>query len=194
MKTWTRTLVATGLVVALASAARAEGPADAGTADLEVAPGGRVRIRLDDASARVRGERTLTGRLLETGPDRFVLASEKDGQRIVVPRGAVERFDVSRGRGRRGRAALKGLGIGVAVGALVFGTAYATCDGNDGWGCFGPGVALIYGTPLAGAAGAVAGAAVGQERWDAVEAPRRPRVTIAPTLGKGAGARIALSF
>ena len=114
--------------------------------------------------------------------------------RIVVPRGAIARVDVSRGRGRRGRAALKGLGIGVGVGAVVFGTALATCDDKRGFGCFGQGIALIYGTPLLGAAGALTGATVGQERWEAVEAPRRPRVTIAPTLGKGVGARLALSF
>lgn len=194
MKRSTRTLVAAGLAVALAMAARAEEPAVAGTADVEgVAPGARVRIRLDDASARVRGERTLTGRLLETGPDRLVLASEREGQRIVVPRGAIERLDVSHGRGHRGRSALKGFGIGAGLGVVVFGIGAMTCD-RESFDCFGPAVGLMLGAPALGAAGAAVGAATGSERWEPVESARRPRLTVTPTLGKGVGARLALSF
>jgi hypothetical protein len=193
MKRSTRTLVAAGLVAALASAARAEEPAAAGTAEVEVAPGARVRIRLDDVSARVRGERTLTGRLLETGPDRFVLASEREGQRIVVPRGAIERLELSHGRGHRGRSALKGFGIGAGLGVVVFGIGTMTCD-RESWDCFGPAVGLMLGAPALGAAGAAIGAATGSERWEPVESARRPRLTVTPTLGKGVGARLALSF
>jgi hypothetical protein len=193
MRNWTRSLAA-GLAVALAGAAHAGEPTVGGAMASEVAPGTRVRIRLDRESARVRGERQLTGRLMEAGPERWVIASEQGRERIVVPSGAIERLDVSRGRGRRGHAAWKGLAIGAAVGAVAFGSLYATCDREQGFECLGSGVAFVYGTPLLGAVGAVTGAIVGEERWDAVEQPRRPRVTIAPTLGQGVGARLALSF
>jgi hypothetical protein len=160
-------------------------------ADDEAEPSSGTRVRVQ-VFPRVDGPgraRRLTGTLTESGPDGLVLTLP-DEQRVTIPRAEIRKLEVSRGR-NRGKGALVGAAIGLGVGLAVSGAAGASCDG---WSCLGAGFLFVVGTPVATVTGAGVGAAVGKERWQPVEAARGPRLTVAPLVGGGAGARLAFSF
>jgi hypothetical protein len=157
--------------------------------ETEPAAGARVRIRVSPGVEPPRKGSRLTGTLTESGPDSLVLTLP-DERRVTIPRAAIRKMEVSRGR-HRGKGALVGAAVGLGVGLAVSGAAGATCDG---WSCLGAGALLVVGTPVATVAGAGLGAAAGKERWQPVEAARGPHLTVAPTVGRGVGARLAFSF
>jgi hypothetical protein len=176
-------VVALGLWVAGTGGARAEDPE----------PGSRVRIRLDREAGRKRGGREVTGKLIEAGTERLVVALARD-RRVEVSRATIERVDVSRGRSR-GKGALKGFAIGAGLGLTFFGPARAVCRDDGFLACVGEDAGLYLGTPLLGAIGAGIGAIRGAEQWRTVEHSRGPRVAVAPLLaGGGVGVRLTLSF
>jgi hypothetical protein len=143
----------------------------------------RVRIRLSGEHAR-----RLTGTLAESGPDTVVLVSGKE--RLTIERADIRKMEVSRGR-HRAKGALLGAAVGLGVGLTLSGAEGASCDGFD---CLGAAALLVVVTPALTVTGAGIGAAVGTERWTPVEAARRPHLSLAPTAGRGLGARLAFSF
>lgn len=151
--------------------------------EAEPASGTRVRVELPGKGRR------LTGTLTESGPEGLVLTLP-DEQRVTIPRVEIRRMEVSRGR-HRGKGALVGAAVGLGVGLAFSAAAGASCDG---WGCLGAGALLVVGTPAVTVAGAGLGAAVGKERWQTVETAHRRQLTVAPTFGRGVGARLAFSF
>ena len=150
----------------------------------EVIPGTRVRI-----TAPTVAEKRLVGTITAWGPENLTVTSEKGP--IVLPRGAVSRLEVSRGRKSRGRGALVGAGIGVGAG-VVGGFAHGSdppglVSFNASFYAFGYGI-------LGAAAGALIGLAITPgERWEELPSTRF-RVSVAPVRGHGLGVFLTLAF
>jgi hypothetical protein len=174
-----RAVVVVGILMAGGTGLRASD-------EVEAAGVARVRIHVSGDHAGLAGR--LTGTLAESGPDTLVLVSGK--QRLTIARADVRKMEVSRGR-HRAKGALLGAAVGLGVGLALSGAAGATCDGFD---CLGAAALLVVVTPAITVTGAGVGAAVGTERWEPLEAPRRPHFSLAPTAGRGMGARLAFSF
>jgi hypothetical protein len=151
-------------------------------------PAGVARVRIRLSGEHAGQGRRLTGTLAESGPDTVVLVSGKE--RLTIERADIRKIEVSRGR-HRAKGALLGAAVGLGVGLTLSGAEGASCDGFD---CLGAAALLVVVTPALTVTGAGIGAAVGTERWEPVEASRRPHLSLAPTAGRGVGARLAFSF
>lgn len=133
----------------------------------QVHPGDLVRIRLDHES------RPRTGRLITIDQDSIVLAQTDDpGVITAVPRAAVSRAWVSRGRSRKTlQGLLIGLGVGAVTGTALGAIAYHPCQ--DCLLDFGRGVSAALGGTMGSALGLVTGGVVGfatrREKWQPVE-------------------------
>jgi len=110
------------------------------------------------------------------------------GDTVTVPRRAVRRAEISRGL-QRGtlHGARVGSGFGLFIGLVVGAATYERpdCNPETDFLCidFGPGLNMLAGAGIGGAAGAVLGAVIGSqtrmERWERV--PReRLRVIVSP--------------
>jgi hypothetical protein len=135
-----------------------------------VAPGDRVRI----TAPSIVGER-LVGTLAELRPEALLLEPEDSVEAVLLPLAAVNKLELSRGKGSKiGRGALAGGLFGAGVG-LVVGIAAL---GEDGGG-FHIGVGeVIRGTLVLGGLGAGMGmlleVAAPGERWETVPLDRIP--------------------
>jgi len=153
--------------------------ADGGESSSEPA---RIRLKAtsevaEDGTVSSRGGSDwIVGKLLVADADYLTLAAEGRGS-MRVPRTAVERLEVSRGRSR-GKPALIGAGIGAVVGLAWGVIEHSRCESRGEWFCD-----LAYGFPvLTVPAGALVGLAIGRERW--VEtSPTSLKVCFMPTRG-----------
>jgi hypothetical protein len=152
----------------------------------EVTPGTRVRI-----SAPTVAKKHFVGTITAWDPENLTMTSDKGP--IVLPRGAVSRLELSRGRKSRGRKALLGAGIGAAAGALV-GFAHGSDPPGSSIVAFDAGTyALTFGA-LGAAAGALIGVAITPgERWEELP-PTRFRVSVGPVRGHGLGVSLTMAF
>jgi hypothetical protein len=132
-----------------------------------------------DVTSSPTGGPTVLGTLLEIEEDAITIVSKDNGHRLRIPRTAVARLEVRRGR-TRGQNALIGTGIGLAIGLGVALIEHSRCKGEF---LCGVEFALpILTTP----AGALVGAAIpGDQRWVDASVPRlaafphRPGVRLA---------------
>lgn len=136
-----------------------------------VAPGTDVRLA-------VFPDEDIRGRFLSWDADTLRIQDGASGSVRAVPSQAVERLRVAEPR-PRGRGTLRGLLIGSVVGALSFGSLFASQE-TDCFMCFDSrGQAFLYGLAFGGAAGGGVGAAVGAAwpgtRWEDVS-PTHARV------------------
>ena len=150
-----------------------------------VETGARVRV-----SAPPLWAQPVVGTLLEDGPENLSLELPDRDSPETVPRSAVVRLEVSRGRkSRAGRGALIGLAIGgAATMLLTFGDYSSDVHGDPNL--------LAIGAALAGG-GAVVGGGIGwtikADQWEDV--PLRPvQVSVAPVRGRGLGVAVRLTW
>jgi hypothetical protein len=120
-------------------------PALAGQDAPSVATGNRVRIKLARDLVIAPGESTppekpadtlhtkqIVGQIVEMDGDTLTITLHGRSTRLTVPRDAIARMDLSRGRPSAGERLLKGAGIGLLVGGMggaLLGLAYG---GNGG--------------------------------------------------------------
>jgi hypothetical protein len=156
--------------------------------------GTRVRITAPEIARRLTNpwdadRERLTGTVLALEGDRIVLSSKDGGEPVVVPRNAVTRVEISRGRLGVGKGALLGAAIGAAAGLAV---SWAGRDDSPGsWS--GAEVVLVpLGALLGGGFGAGRGAS---ERWGATALPLGDeRLRVSLLRGRGLGVSMALRF
>jgi hypothetical protein len=175
---------ATGLAVPVLLAAQlASGGEPLGVGD-------RVRVKAtsevtDDGTVAPRQSRDwIVGMLATADGDELSVLVAPDEAAVRMPRVAVERLEVSRGRAR-GKATLIGAGIGAAFGVVVGVISHEQCQseaGDDGW------CDLAWSFPMVTTpAGALLGLAIGKERW--VQAsPTTLSLGVVPVSG---GVRVA---
>ncbi|HSD28952.1 MAG TPA: hypothetical protein VLL75_16760 [Vicinamibacteria bacterium] len=159
----------------------------AAAAEGVVAAGTRVRV--------TTSEGRLVGRLVEQNERTIVLAREKDGrtETLDVPIPGVSRFEVSEGRGGRGRAATIGAVAGLAA-AVVIGVAGGENCSGDEMICFDHGTTALMSGILTIPLGALVGVAITPgERWRS--APVKG-LSVQPVAarGGGLGVRVAIGF
>ncbi len=121
---------------------------------LALSSGSRVRVWTSSAAGPV------TGKVLRVDASAMMLAVDGSEPPIVVPRDAITRLDVSRGRRSRGKNALIGALVGLAAAGIVL--AGDTSGPNGGPG-IGSGVALLFLPPTGTLVGAMF--PPGHERW-----------------------------
>ena len=158
----------------------------AGAFAQQLAPGARVRATVAEAPDRPAGPfRQVTGRLVRLGTDTVLVAQ---GDRVVaVPRHGLIRLETPGGSVSRGRSALRGAGMGAAIGfiggAVLSYAAYEPCEGE--FLCFSRESEAVMGGVVAGALGlaigGVIGAARGRERWQRVPIDADTRVGVVAT-------------
>ncbi len=136
--------------------------------------------------------------VVELGQRRDPAKPNPEARSLSLPRSAVKRIDVSRGRSSRGQAAQKGAWIGAAVG-LALSLPLLISDDEGCWVCGSPEVsgyiAAEFGILGAGI-GALSG---GSERWERVRTgvATRPRTSSLPSSSfrpDGVGVSIAIGF
>jgi len=186
-------LCATLLIAELAAVAPRVAAQDAALP----APGTRVRLHLQPTNGDSQGGAKRVGTLMRWSTDTVVLSTSGGAAEVPVPRAAIGRMDVSRGRSR-GRSALKGAGIGagigIATGAILGAALYEESDcaevcilsdsrGDDA--LLGGALGGILGIPIGG----IVGALNAGERWQRV--PLQPRIGVTPLRG---GLRVAVRF
>ena len=182
-------------------------PALAGQDPPSVETGSRVRIKLArdfviapaestprEELAEARRGQQLVGQIVEMDGDTLTITIQGHPTRLAVPRDAIARMDLSRGRRSAGGRLLKGAGIGLLVGGLA-GAMLGLASGDQGsW--FTPSERAAIGGIGFGALGFVAGAAGGLasegEQWERVPA-RGVQVSVKP-VARGCGLNLAVSF
>jgi hypothetical protein len=171
-------------------------PAAARAQQAPAALGSRVRvwIRADPGTGRGGAPITGTLSLWDGGVLVVTTASEES---IQIPVGQVARLQRSEGRRPRGRAALRGAGMGLLIGGGVGAIlGLASGDVPPGWFAFtAEDKAILLGVTL-GTVGTVAGAVAGAnrpgERWGpSVEVPGRVSVQAGRS---GVGVAVSLRF
>jgi hypothetical protein len=181
------------LAIALVAAAPPLAAQDAATPT----PGTRVRLYLQPTKGGSHSSSKRVGTLVRWNADTVVLSTSGAAAETPVPRAAIDRMDVSRGRTRL-RGGLKGAAIGgvigIATGAILGAVTYEEndcvqiCvveDSRGGDTALGGVVGGILGIPIGG----IVGALNAGERWERV--PPHPRVSIMPARG---GLRVAVRF
>jgi hypothetical protein len=165
----------------------------------EVPEGARVRVQWA-ASAGSRGE-SAQGRLVAS--DAMGLTVEEDGlerRRVRVPWPSVRSMEVRTHRTPAGTRLVKGIGLGVAIGAvaglvLVEATDHGCPPGA--WCLFTHGQSMEMGAAGLGMAGGFVGGLVGLaggEHWSRVPVTE-DRITVVPEIGRhGGGLRVAVRF
>lgn len=153
--------------------------------DEGIAPGTRIRL-----SASQLGAEPLVGTLLEIGPETLSLELPGGGGPQTIPRSAVTRLEVSRGRkSQAGRGALVGLAVGgAATMLLTFGDYSSDVHGDLNLLAIGAGLA---------AGGAAIGGLIGwarkAEQWEA--ATLQPiSVAVGPVRGRGVRVTVRLAW
>jgi hypothetical protein len=141
------------------------------------------------------GSEPVVGRLVQRSPDQLTLETGSGRGRVQVPYAQVARLQVSEGRNRS-----KGVWVGVLVGLVAAGGAYAaTTDDCSEGGCA---ERFAWMAGPAAAAGALVGLAAAPERWRnldrvpdvaSLDRSRRFRLAIRPTRS-GVAATAALAF
>lgn len=181
-------------------------PALAGQDPPSVETGSRVRIELardlviapaesipPEKPADTRRGKQVVGQIVEMDGDTLTIALHGRSIRLTVPRDAIARMDLSRGRRSAGERLFKGAGIGALVGGL--GGALLGQTGDKDSFCRGSCGALVGGIGF-GALGVLVGAAGGLasegERWEQVPA-RAVQVSVKP-VARGRGLGLAVSF
>lgn len=168
------------LSMPFAAGASADEPAWAGT---------RMRV------VQKGGSPPVVGRLVQRSPQQLVVESESGRGRVTVPYAQVARLQVSEGRNRS-----KGVWVGVLVGLVVAGGAYAATTEDCSEGGCAERFAWMAGPAVA--AGALIGLAAAPERWRTVDRvpdvtsldrSQRFRLAVRPAPG-GLAATAALSF
>ncbi len=159
--------------------------ASSGADDDGVVPGTRVRL-----SAPGLGAEPLVGRLVAIGPEYLSLDLPDDEGQQTIPRSAIARLEVSRGRQSHARhGALVGLGVGAAATVLLtFGDYSSDVHGDLNLLAIGAGLA---------AGGAAIGGIVGStrtaEQWEVV-ALDPVSVAVGPAGGRGVGVTVRLAW
>jgi hypothetical protein len=149
--------------------------------------GPRVRV----TSTAVPSGR-LVGTLVGLDGEALTVKPSKEGAEVRLKQAAIDRLEVSRRRGNRGKA----VGLGVLVGAAAAGV-LGLATGDDcrqgSFVCFDRGTtSAMYGV-VAVPAGALIGLAFSHgEKWE-ITSPDRLRVVIAPTRA-GAAFRVSFEF
>jgi len=134
----------------------------------EVAPGARVQVRLPEAEFQSSGRRghLIRGRVARLAQDSLYLAVTDSVGPLAIPRGLIQRLDISRGRpSRTTSAVIQGLRLGLVVALLA-----GLVNDDDSGHSFGE--AALIGGGVGFAFGAVLGALRPEERW------RRVRVGV----------------
>jgi hypothetical protein len=128
----------------------------------EPASGTRLRV------VKKSGNEPVVGRLVQRSPEQLTMETESGRGRVQIPYAQVARLQVSEGRNRS-----KGVWVGVLVGLVVAGGAYAatTEDCSEG-GCA---ERFAWMAGAGAAAGALVGVAAAPERWRTLD--RVPDVT-----------------
>lgn len=200
-----------GWVVAAVLFSPCSSPVLAGQDPPSVAPGSRVRIKLardlviapDESTPPPKPADTMrvkqfVGQIVEMDGETLTIGFHGRSTRLTVPRDAIARMDLSRGRRSAGGRLLNGAGIGLLVGGLG-GALIGLVSGDDqsqGFGSFTATEKAALGGIGLGALGFVVGAAVGLasegERWEQVPA-RGVQVTVKP-VARGRGLSLAVSF
>jgi hypothetical protein len=147
-------------------------------------PGARVRV-----AAEAVAPKRMVGTLVRLDADSMQLRLSDVDELARVPREAITKVEISRGRRSRGRGALYGALAGLAVGA---GAVLATprCEEPDCWEIFskGEGAALVGG--LGAGLGALVGLAIPPgEKWESV-----PIAQISVVPGRRGYVGVSLSF
>jgi hypothetical protein len=161
MRAMNALLVVAGLITGIAAAEPAH--AQGSTSATESA---RVRVTVRDytPSARlVRGR--LVGQL-QSADDSTITVRDGRGRDRQVARADVSSFEVSRGRGDRGRGARRGFLIGAAIGVAA-GLALGSDDGF-----VDPGAAALLLGGASGVLGLGVGYSVAGEKWESTPPPR----------------------
>lgn len=115
-----------------------------------------------------------------------------DGSLVRVPGSAITRLDLHRGPRSRGRGALRGLGIGFAVGA-VSGAVLGFADGDDSAGIisFTAEEKAMAGGLFFGAVGGLLGAGIGAaapgQVWERVPLAEPAHIGLSPDGGLAVG-------
>jgi len=151
-----------------------------------VPPGARVRVRVDSPPP----PRTVIGTVRTIDADTLALAPSGGGAVERVPLTAIDRLEVSRGRGVVASHVLIGALAGAAVGGLL-GGAGSSC-GGDQWCSLFRGLAVTGGVALGGLVGAGVGALIKGEKWRTV--PLEPRASAVPLPGGRVGVGVSLGL
>lgn len=180
-----------------------------------VETGSRVRIELARDLVIAPGESTphekpadtqrgkqVVGQIVKMDGDTLTITLEGRSTRLTVPRDAIARMDLSRGRRSAGERLFRGAGLGVLVGGLGGALVGLASGGDDcpphSVDCIGFSTSdrMAIGGILLGTLGSVVGAAVGLgskgERWEQVPA-RGVQVTV-KRVARGRGLSLAVSF
>lgn len=148
--------------------------------------GSRVRISAPSISGQL-----LSGTVFFTEGDTLFL-DRKNRPGAVIPLGAVESIEVSRGKDHW-RGALQGAGVGAAVGGVAFAVGAVS---SGGWSCdyclYGSSLVtgFVVGAVYVGVPSGLIGGLVGAERWERIAPPVRLRLTPEP----GGGGSVGVSF
>jgi uncharacterized protein YcfJ len=135
--------------------------------------------------------RRLEGQLISLEPDAYVVALGSAGERVSVPRPAIERVEVRVANASRARHAVGGLLVGAAVGAVVGLISASACRPSE-WLC-SPGFNAAGYAVLGAPVGLLGGLAMPVERWQRVGEPQL-RSGVGPTPGSCVGVNLRLGF
>lgn len=144
-------------------AAAALGAATHAHAQFGPETGARVRV----LAPLVAPER-LTGTVVAASADSLALGVADGSATLRLDKHTLESLEVSRGRARL-KWGLLGAGVGLLAGAIVG----AELGGQDDPSGFGALAGFLGGAVVGLPAGAVGGALLAPERWDAYPLPRR---------------------
>ena len=163
-------------VLALVAALPGKGSQAQSLTSLE--PGVRIRV-----AAEAVAPKPLVGTLVRLDRDAMALRLADREELALVPRETITKVEVSRGRRSRGRGALFGALVGLAVGAI----AVAATPGDDEM------FTAAEATAMVGAMGAGLGALIGLaippgEKWESV-----PTAHISVVPSRRGHVRVALS-
>lgn len=139
----------------------------------ELQPGARVRITAPGIVAG-RYAATVLTRTTDT-----VRVSAPGKAPFDIPVSRITALEVSRGNSRAlgaGRGVLWGGGIGLALGLIIA----ATDDSSANYYALSAGETVAYSTVSGFVYGAIIGAIVGRERWEAFEMPVRTSLLVHP--------------
>ena len=156
----------------------------------------RVRVTIAGELAKggvIPGKRhQIVGRFVGMDSEHVILAKGSPPRNVPVPKSAITRFEVSRGRSRL-KGALIGAGAGAVAGAVWGLVAHAQCQSEPSTGGFSLdlcGLEFVVPMAIAPPAGAVAGLLIGKERWARVPSSALA-IGVAPA---GRGVQIAGTF
>lgn len=182
------------LVTVIPSAALIAAAAGAGAAQQPDSPAPGARIRVDraatDTTLRFGSNglmrRRVDGRFESFRNDSLLLTVGGDSVATAIPLDAVNHIDVAKGKRH-----LKGLGLGVLIGAIL-GAGTGALASNENYGGPAAGAAELGGIGLV--LGGIIGAAIGSTHWVEVPLPlrhaaRHAEVRVTPLvvpLGHGA--------